>query len=131
MYASTRLSDIPTAQLFRSAGRASAVILFVSWLGLFVAETMHGKIGAVSIGMLCQAAALAVVFVGYAVGWRHELAGGLLAIVGTAAFFVADGLLVGALWSIGAVAWFAAPGVLYLLAWLCDRQHANHVGRPA
>ncbi len=131
MYASTRPGNYPTAQLFRGAARASAVILFASWLWLFVADAIQGRIVSVSVGMLCQAVALAVVFVGYAVGWRHELAGGVLAIVGTAAFFLADGILVAAPWTIGAVAWFAAPGILYLLAWHYDRKHAHRLGRPS
>ena len=35
-----------------------------------------------------------MVFGGYALGWRHELAGGTLAILGTIAFFVINALTV-------------------------------------
>ena len=64
--------------------------------------------------------ALAVVFGGYALGWRHELAGGALAIVGTIAFFVINALTVHVLPGAAAL-WFAVPGLLYIQAWRLQR----------
>jgi hypothetical protein len=105
--------------LLRWCGRVSGVLLFASWVGFVVAEqfrdaptTLHG------IPYL-QVCALAVVFAGYAIGWRSELAGGLLTLFGTAAFFAVHTITLSVSPSLAA-AWFAAPGALFLLAWLLD-----------
>jgi hypothetical protein len=66
--------------------------------------------------LIFQGAALAIVFAGYAVAWRWELAGGLMAIGGTIAFVGCSLATIGAL-PLPQVAWFAAPGVLSVLAW--------------
>jgi hypothetical protein len=108
-------------ELLRWSARAFAVSLVIAWLVLVILESMRsGPFN--SAQLLYQAAALAVVFVGYAVGWRSELAGGMIAILGTVAFFAAGAFSVGVLPPAGAV-WFAAPGILYLLAWLFDDRH--------
>jgi hypothetical protein len=95
--------------------------LILGWVAFAVAELFHPDFY-VSPGMIYQGVALAVVFVGYAVGWRWELLGGLLAIAGTAAFFAVYAFIVGTspLPEVQ-VAWFATPGVLYLEAWRCER----------
>jgi hypothetical protein len=72
-----------------------------------------------SVESFYQAAALALVFAGYALGWRSELAGGALAILGTVAFFVIQFFTIDSLPDAGA-ACFALPGILYLLAWKYD-----------
>jgi hypothetical protein len=126
MITATPIREIPTAQLLRGVGRASGVVLFVAWLGLFLAEVAQGKFREPSVNELFQAAALAIVFAGYAIGWRHELAGGLMAILGTVGFFVVYTLDLLYVTGIGAATLFALPGVLYLLAWNLDRQRAKH-----
>jgi hypothetical protein len=68
-----------------------------------------------------QALTLAAVFAGYAIGWRNELVGGFIAILGTIAFFALNRLMVGGFPGSGA-ALFAVPGILYLLAWYSERK---------
>jgi hypothetical protein len=127
MITATPIREVPTAQLLRGVGRASAVVLFCAWLGFFLAEVVQGKFKDPSVNEFFQAAALAIVFAGYAIGWRHELAGGLVAILGTAGFFVVYAFNLLHVTGIGNAMLFALPGVLYLLAWNLDRQRAKHI----
>jgi hypothetical protein len=73
------------------------------------------------VSIFGQVASLALVFAGYAVGWRREYAGGILVIVGMLAFF---GVVLSTTGTIPplAVLLFAVPGVLYLLAWHNDER---------
>ena len=59
----------------------------VAWIGLVILEAARPDTDALGPSAYYQAAALAFVFAGYALGWRKELAGGVLAIFGTIAFF--------------------------------------------
>ena len=101
---------------FRWTARASAAVLIAIWLALFTSEVMRPGFDGPNRYSLGQAASLAVVFAGYAIGWRKELAGGIAAIVGTLAFFVVVLTTTGKLPGAAALL-FAIPGVLYLLAW--------------
>jgi hypothetical protein len=115
MFASTNSRLVLHAFPFRWTARASAVLLVAVWL-LFVinemAEPNYG-IGTQTVG---QATALAIVFVGYAIGWRNELLGGLTAVAGTLTFFIVVAVTTATMPGL-AVLLFALPGVLYLLAW--------------
>jgi hypothetical protein len=71
-----------------------------------------------------QAAALAVVFAGYLIGWRNELAGGLLAVFGTIAFLVVCGVGTRVMPNPEQL-FFALPGLLYLAAWRYDHKTLN------
>jgi hypothetical protein len=105
------------------------VVLIVEWLCFAVVELFHPDFY-VAPGMYYQGAALAIVFAGYAIGWRSELFGGILAIAGTVAFFAAYVFVVGSSPPPGiAAAWFAVPGVLYLEAWRRDL-HGPERRRP-
>jgi hypothetical protein len=113
------------SDLFRWSARFSGVILWVAWIGFAIAELARSNGRTISIDSSYQAAALTVVFIGYAVGWGEELLGALFALFGTAAYFLIVLLTANAAPGIEA-AWFAAPGVLYLLAWQFNR-HNVHV----
>ena len=121
MYADVHKHHVPYADLFRWSARACAVSLFVAWLGLVVHETVRSGPPTTAL-ILYQAAAFAVVFAGYALGWRSDSAGGVLTIIGTSAFLAATLFTVGVLPPLEAV-WFAAPGILYFLAWLFGDRH--------
>jgi hypothetical protein len=117
MNASVQPTQVPSPVIFRWAARAAGVIATLTWLELVLYEWV--KVGSPDFRnshQSLQAAALAIVFAGYLVGWRNELLGGVLSILGTIAFvlivlaFVASG-------PSAAAAWFAAPGLLYILAW--------------
>jgi hypothetical protein len=116
MYISLRQRHTPYPTLFRWCGRAGGVILVLAWAILVALEMAKPDAVPPSVHACYQAVALAVVFAGYALGWRKELAGGVLVVIGTMAFFAVHYLT-----SMGpadpSAAWFAAPGVLYLLAW--------------
>lgn len=121
--------SFPISHWFRGIGRASAIVLFVSWLTFVVAESFSEVTKTPSWDIYLQAAVLSVIFAGYAVGWRHEAVGGLIAILGTVAFFIVDAFTTKAGAAIDAVALFAVPGVFYVLAWMLDRGPSRHIGR--
>ena len=125
MYASSHVHTHPVQSLtlIRWCARAGAIVLTLGWLAYAIAELFHTGFY-VPQAPAYQGAALAVVFLGYAIGWQWELAGGLMASVGTAAFFVITVLAVGT-WPQMAAAWFAAPGVFYLEAWRRERHAAR------
>ena len=83
MYASTQFHAHPVSPstAIRWFARISAAVLIVGWISFAVAELFHPDFY-VPRSLLYQGAALAAVFAGYAVGWRWELVGGLLAIAG-------------------------------------------------
>jgi hypothetical protein len=77
-----------------------------------------------SSSVVSQVAALAVVFSGYLIGWRNELAGGLLAVFGTIAFLTVCGIGTGVL-PYAEQLFFAVPGLLYLAAWRYDHKTSS------
>jgi hypothetical protein len=113
------------AEIVRWTARTCAALLFVVWLGSVLSE-LHLNGPPTTAHILSQAIPLAVVFLGYAVGWRREILGGFLVVLGTIGFFAATRLVVD-WWPPVESAWFALPGVLYLLAaWFRDqRQECN------
>lgn len=124
MYASSHWHShhLPWTDVVRWGARASALVLIVAWAIVAAVELFHPEFY-VPPPLAYQGVALAVVFLGYALGWRHELAGGLLVLAGTATFFVINVLAIGT-WPQPAAAWFAAPGALYLEAWRRSRRKA-------
>jgi len=126
MFTSIQAHPLPLPSLIRWSARISAAFLFVMWLVLAMLEGYRYSFVMPSAASFYQAAALAVVFTGYAVGWRKELVGGLLAIVGTALFMAVAYMTTGKVpqWE---SLWFAAPGVLYLLAWFRDSRSGESV----
>jgi hypothetical protein len=128
MYATTQRHPLTYSDSFRWSARFGGVILFVAWLALVIEELARSDFRTLSIESFCQAAALAIVFLGYAVGWREELLGGMFSLFGTAAYFLIVVLTTNVLPGIEA-AWFAAPGVLYLLAWQCSGRNVHAISR--
>jgi hypothetical protein len=127
MYASSQHPPVPWAYLLRSGARVCAVILFAGWAAYVAAEMFRPGFQA-PIRTLAQAVALAVVFGGYAVGWRYERLGGGLTLAGVALFFAVN-LLDTQVMPDLAAAFFAIPGVLYLLAWY-EQRHAGPTPAP-
>ncbi len=125
MYASRRSHQhlITWTTAVRWLAPASAAVLTVVWVSYAVAEIFHPGFY-VPRSLLFQGAALAAAFAGYVVGWRWRLAGGLLTVAGTAAFF-AIGVLNDGAWPPLESALFAAPGVLYLEAWRRERSDTH------
>lgn len=119
MYASTVRNHDYAVQC-RFLARLTAATLFVIWVAYVIAEAINGRTAGYASATYFQAAALAVVFAGYAIGWRKELVGGLVTIIGTAAFFLIQALTLDTPGDPN-MAWFAVPGVLYLLARHYDR----------
>jgi hypothetical protein len=105
---------------FRAGARASAAVLVAIWLAFVAAEAIRSQFEMPSPVSLYQGVALAVVFAGYAIGWKKELVGGFMAILGTIAFFAINRYMALGFPSVEA-ALFAAPGGLYLLSWYSKR----------
>jgi hypothetical protein len=99
-----------------------------AWLGLVLVEAARPAVGQLTLDAFYQAAALAFVFGGYVLGWRKELAGGVLAIFGTVAFFAVHVLTFEVLPGLGA-ALFAAPGILYVLAWKYNQERQGVIAQ--
>ena len=122
MFASTnKLALLPKSYPFRWTARASAIILLALWSVYLAAELLRPGMKPGALNIYGQAASLALMFAGYAVGWRRELAGGIAVIIGILAF-VAVVLSTTAEIPQLAVLMFAVPGVLYLLAWHFDER---------
>ncbi len=121
MLTPTKTWPIMHSYPFRWMARTSAAVLIVIWLALFITEAMRPGFGDLSASTIGQAASLAIVFVGYVVGVRRELAGGIAAIIGTLAFYL---LVLATTEEVPGVAalLLAIPGVLYLLAWHYDER---------
>jgi hypothetical protein len=118
MYASLQSRHhVPYSWLFRWCARAGGAIVVTFWVAFVLLEIARSDVDLPSVAAYYQAAALVLVFAGYVLGWRKELTGGILAIIGTVAFFAVHVSTFGMLPGLEA-AWFAAPGVLYLLAWI-------------
>jgi hypothetical protein len=128
MYISLQEQHASYPWLFRWCARAGGAILILAWIATVIAETARQD-GAALAPATYQGTALAVVFVGYILGWRNELAGGILAILGTVAFFAVHVLTFGGLPVLGAIS-FVVPGVLYLLAWKYTDQGEKVLPQP-
>ena len=118
MNTSIQMRHVPNSVLFRWGGRAAGVVLLVIWLVMFVQELI--LMGAPSSNTYIQAAALGFVFAGYVTGWFNELAGGVMAIVGTFVFLIVCAMGTN-VEPHPEMVWFAAPGVCYLLAHYFER----------
>ena len=126
MFASAKVGLSPRPYPFRWTARASTIILIAMWLVYIVADLLRPGVEPSGFNMYGQAAALAIVFAGYAVGWRRELPGGIAVIAGVLAFFSVVLATTGVIPPL-AMLLFAAPGVLYLLAWHYDERRGLHL----
>jgi hypothetical protein len=121
MYASLQHQHVPVSQLLRWTGRAAGVLLFAAWaVSVAIEVTRPTVISEFAVGTIAQGIALGIAFGGYAIGWRNERVGGVVAILGTLAFVAVVFAATRALPAV-ATLWFAGPGVLYLFA-----QHFEH-----
>jgi hypothetical protein len=117
MNASVQMNRVLVPFLFRGAARAASVAVIVIWLELVLLEWIrYGSPDFRSPHQAAQAAALVVMFAGYLIGWRNELIGGLMSLIGAVAFGGVCALTFGEFLPISC-AWFAVPGLLYLIAW--------------
>jgi hypothetical protein len=124
MYASVPSRHVPYSWLFRYCGRASGLIIVVGWLVLVITDV--ARLGLPVLSNYYQAAMLAIVFIGYAVGWHYELLGGALTIVGTVGFVALYIAMFGVLPPAGVLC-FAIPGVCYLIAHTLDKPHEEQM----
>ncbi len=113
--------SLSISQSLRWGAEASGILLVVGWVAFVCAELVRTQFEIPARGSFYQAAALLVVFTGYAFLWRHLLVGSALAIIGTGIYFAINWMTFGLLPGWDAVL-FAIPGVLALLAWSVDRR---------
>jgi CHASE2 domain-containing sensor protein len=117
MYASTHNRRLEWAEMLHMGAAAIGAVLFASWAGFVVAEAFRSDFQPAAATYV-QAAILAVVFGGYVIGWRRAVLGGVMSLVGTAAFFVVSlygGTAAQAVAESPAML-FAVPGFLYLVS---------------
>jgi hypothetical protein len=102
-------------RIMQWVGRGAAVLMFGFFM-LFALGDGLPPLGQQPLRVQLEFAAFGVIFIGYALGWRHPGPGGILALLGLVGFNVVElasnGRLAG-----GALPLFAIPGVLYLVAW--------------
>jgi hypothetical protein len=122
VFAFKEIRFAPHVGPFRWTARASSIVLFALWLSYVLLDIPRTPVNDHSAGTFAQAAALAIVFAGFIIGWRWELAGGLTALAGTLVFFYAVAAVTYAVPGPGMLL-FALPGVLFLLAWQCETPH--------
>ena len=123
MNAFVQTDRAPLPFLLRGVALSTGTAVIVTWLQLVLFEWVrHGPPDLRSFHQVLQAATLAVVFAGYVMGWRIELVGGLMSIIGTLAFGAVCTLTFDQ-WFPISWAWFAAPGLCYLIAWYVERKH--------
>lgn len=127
MYASSYRHQLPIYDWFRYAAALSGIALVANWIALVVLEAAAMREWIPNVHSLHQGVVLMVVFAAYAIGWRHELIGAVLALGGVFVFFAVSFASVGTLPPLGAV-WFATPGVLYALAWFTRRDRRLRLG---
>jgi hypothetical protein len=120
MYSSAHEHHLAYCDLFRWSARIVGAVLFAGWLGLVILELVESRLGTLSAESCYQAAALAVVFLGYLVGWRDEVLGGLFAFLGVAIYILVIVLTVSG--PPREATLLAVPGGLYLLAWYFDER---------
>lgn len=126
MHASFFPSNLSLITLCRWTARWTAAVLVVMWLTFLVLESFKPDFYVPAILWL-QAAAISAIFAGYAIGWRHELPGGIVVLAGTIAFFLIVLAMHHRLPGLGAAV-FALPGLLYLEAWRLE--HATGGAPP-
>jgi hypothetical protein len=122
MYTSIPQKPASISDQFRWLALASSIVLFVGWISLLAQELTRDS--RVTTNEAIQGAFLALTFVGYAVAWRKELAGALIALFGTIMFFVVCVVGFGKLPGL-AVAWFTLPSVLYISAWYARSKYGR------
>jgi hypothetical protein len=117
MYVTTHNRRMEWAEVLHIGAGVAGAVLFACWAGFVVAEAFRPDFKPAAATYL-QAAMLAVVFCGYAVGWRHALLGGVMSLVGTAFFFVASlyGGTTAQVVAESPAMLFAVPGFMYLLS---------------
>jgi hypothetical protein len=124
MYASVPSRGVSYSWLIRYFGRVSGILLAVGWLAFVIADFVRGGVPVLS--NYYQGAMLAIVFIGYVVGWRYEVLGGALTIVGTLGFMALYLAMFKVAAPVGIVC-FAVPGVCYLIAHGLDKPHQEQM----
>ena len=109
----------------RWVARITAAIALLSWGAFFVAHLSEWFIKPLFTGTqlpplkVWTAQLLHFGFlVGYIIGFKWELIGGLFVVFGVSAFFILIGIL-------KFVPWTILPGVLYLFCWWLGRLRVN------
>jgi hypothetical protein len=126
MYVSVYSHDhhVSIAWLFRNCGRLGGVIVIACWAALAISEVFRAGMPAPDAYL--QGGAIAIVFAGCLIGWRREMLGGALVILGTLAFYLTHAMTF-ADPPLPAAALLAAPGVFFLLARYLDSHHVGEV----
>jgi hypothetical protein len=125
MYAYHRFERLPflSSSVVRWCARASALVLVTAWVAYAIAELFNAGLN-MQPQLAGQGASLAIVFLGYAIAWKHEIAGGVLAMLGVVIFVIVYTATIG-VFPQAPIAWFAVPGLLFIAASRLQRRETR------
>jgi hypothetical protein len=106
---------ITTFEILKWVARVSAAFMFAFFMLFAVAEGMP-PVWRQPLAVQLEFVAFGVIFVGYALGWRHAGAGGATALTGFLLFNVVE-LIKNGHFAGGAFPLFIIPALFYLSAW--------------
>jgi hypothetical protein len=125
-----RVFSVPSLRfLVRWAARVTGLLLLVLVVATVIGEGGPPNVFDQPMPVQLEFAALGLMLLGLVVGWVREGVGGLLVLLGLAAFNAVE-LAVNGRLALGAFPLFAVPGVLLLLSALLGRRGRPQPARP-
>jgi len=115
------VSSLPLARLVRWSARVTSLLLFGLVIVMVIGQGGPPNIFRQPIPVLLEFAAMGLMLLGLVIGWVREGLGGVLVLLGLAAFNGVE-LAVNSRPALGAFPLFAVPGALFLLSALLQRR---------
>lgn len=106
--------------VLRWAARVTGLMLVGLALAIMIGEGGPPNVFSESIPVQLEFAALMLMLIGFCIGWRWELLGGLLSVLGFVGFTMTELAVNGSLPG-GAIPYFLIPGVLFLVSFRLAR----------
>jgi hypothetical protein len=119
----------PLRRLARGAARITSLLLFGMVVVIVIGHGGPPNIFSQPPSVQLEFVALGLMLLGFVVGWMREGLGGLLVLLGLAAFNAVE-LVVNGRPALGAFPLFAVPGVLFLVSALLGQQSRQQPARP-
>jgi hypothetical protein len=109
------VSSAPLSRLVHWSARVTSLLLFGLVIVIVIGHGGPPNVFAQPTSVQLEFAAMGVMLLGLLIGWVREALGGLLLVLGLAAFNIVE-LAVNGRPALGALPLFAVPGVLFLLS---------------
>jgi hypothetical protein len=123
------VSTSPLRLLTRWSARVTSLLLFGLVVVIVIGQGGPPNIFSQPTPVQLEFIALGLMLLGFAVGWVREGLGGVLVLLGLAAFNAVE-LAVNSRPARGAFPLFAVPGVLFLVSALLGRKGRHRPARP-